>query len=268
MRYTGIQPQYFPRLHYFARFLNADIFMIRDECQFVIKHKYPDNSTGPSFQVHTPIKISTGSFLLNTPVRHSGRQPISEIILSYEQSWIEQHLKTLEFAYKKAPNFSIVFHEIEQILKAKYSNLVELSSVTIYWAVLRLLGEKQVNINALSLEYMNQVLRAQTTFRLKSIQRSSLLNVVSDSDSLTANEKIVAICKAIGASEDYCGGTSISAYLDHKVFEKNNINVVVQNWKCQQYRQMFQNIGFIGNLSIIDLLMNTNLEESIKIMNG
>ena len=83
MRYSGIQPQYFPRLHYFARILNADIFVSRDDAQFLRKHKYPDGKTDKSYQAHTPIKTPSGIYLLNVPTKHEGFIPIYKTAISY-----------------------------------------------------------------------------------------------------------------------------------------------------------------------------------------
>ena len=98
--------------------------------------------------------------------------------------------------------------------------------------------------------------------------QSTKVNAFNSSDNLTANQKIIALCKIVGANEDYCGGTSVSAYINHEIFKQNNIKVTVQDWKCQEYNQYFQKQGFIKNLSIIDLLMNTNFQDSIKVING
>lgn len=41
MRLADIQPQHFPRLHYLARLLDSDVFVIRDDVQFAKSHRYP-----------------------------------------------------------------------------------------------------------------------------------------------------------------------------------------------------------------------------------
>lgn len=266
MRYTGIQPQYFPRLHYFARILNSDIYMIRDECQFVLKHKYPDGQTKPSYQAHCPIKISTGIHTLTIPTQHGNKKAINETLISYHQNWIDNHLKTLEFAYKKSPNYSFVFPEIEHILKQKYENLADLTTTTIIWGIIKLLGKNSKT--DLSINSLNQTLKSQDIFRLKQIYQSTKLNLFTPNDNLTANQKIITFCKAVGATEDFCGGTSVAAYLDNDIFKKNNITVTVQDWNCQEYKQAFEKHGFIKNLSIIDLLMNNDASSAIKIING
>jgi hypothetical protein len=88
MRLSDIQPQYFPRLHFFARMLASDVFVFRDDVQFVRNHKYPDGSRGPSYQVHTPIRIPDGASLLTVSVKKGSLLPIGRAEVSYEQKWV------------------------------------------------------------------------------------------------------------------------------------------------------------------------------------
>jgi len=267
MRYTGIQPQYFPRLHYIARILYADIFMIRDDAQFVDKHRYPDGKVDKSYQAHTPIKQTFGRFLLAVPTKHEGLLPLAKTRVSYDHDWVDSHLKTLQFSYSKAPNFSRLFPEIEMILRREYPNLTELNLATTLWGVLHLLGKESVNPSDLSLEKVREALDGQKKFRLSDIRRASEFDL--DTENLSANEKIVALCSFVGADEDYCGGTGAAAYMDEDIFAKNGIKINVQDWKCQPYPQRFEKEhGFIPNLSIIDLLMNATAPQAVKIIAG
>lgn len=268
MRYTGIQPQYFPRLHYFARILNTDVFMVRDEAQFVLKHKYPDGSVDKSYQAHTPIKHSFGRHLLTVPTKHDGFIPIYQTEIFYSEDWAKNHLAALKYAYGKSPNYTKIYKEIESLLNIKYKSLADLSITTIIWGILNLLNEKNINKKKLSLEYLNKKLKAQKIFRLKEVRLSSKSPALKSAKNLSANEKIVALCKEIGATEDYCGGTGVTAYVDHEIFLKNGIKITVQDWKCTTYPQRFKEPKFIPNLTIIDLLMNVATKEATKILNG
>ncbi len=266
MRYSGIQPQYFPRLHYFARILNADVFVIRDDVKYVRKHKYPDGKVGKSFQSHTPIKQSFGTHILAVPVKHNSL-PLLETEVSYDQNWVENHLKTLQFAYNKSPHFKTIYPEIEEILSTHHSNLVELNNTTILWGIARLLGEEIVRLKDLTIAKANAKLKIQNLFRLKEIRRATKTKAYRQFKGFGPNEKIIALCQEIGANEDYCGGTGAAAYMDEEIFKKNGINVVVQDWKYEEHPQLFiKQVGFIPNLSIIDLLMNTTGEEAAKII--
>lgn len=268
-RYSGIQPQYFPRLHYFARILNADIFLIRDDAQFVRKHKYPNGKTDKSYQVHTPIKQALNIHFLMVPTMHAGIFPLAKTRISYNENWIENHLKTLQIIYRKAPNFQKLYPEIEEFLNMKHKYIAQLNIATIFWGILHLLGETKVTKDKLSIPFVNNRLKKQDAFRLKNIRKASQSKIITPNNKLAANEKIIALCKKLGASEDYCGGTGVAAYIDKKLFENNGIKITVQNWKCKEYPQLYyKQQGFIPNLSIIDLLMNVSPNEAVKIITG
>ncbi|KKU12081.1 MAG: hypothetical protein UX19_C0008G0011, partial [Candidatus Woesebacteria bacterium GW2011_GWA1_45_8] len=103
----------------------------------------------------------------------------------------------------------------------------------------------------------------------KEIKFASESKSLSAGNNLTANEKIIALCKEIGANEDYCGGTGAAAYMDDKIFAENGIKITVQDWKCNEYPQLFtKQVGFIPNLSIIDLLMNADIKRAQNVILG
>ena len=265
-RYSGIQPQYFPRLHYFARILNADIFVIRDEAQYVRKHKYPDGKVDKSYQAHTPIKQSFGRQLLTVTTKNGGLNPINKTQDSYDHDWVAEHLENLQVSYNKSQYFSQAYKEIENILNVKYSDLASLNNATIFWGILRLLGEEDIITNMLSIDFVNKKLQTQEIFRLKKIIKASETIAVKAFDAISANEKIVALCAEVGTNEDYCGGTGASAYMDEDIFARNNIKITVQDWKCKEYPQLFDKLGFIPNLSIIDLLTNVSAKDAAKLV--
>jgi len=269
MRYTGIQPQYFPRLHYFARILATDTFMIRDDCQFVRSHKYPDGKNGPSYQAHSPIKSAQGTYLLTVNVKHEGLTELRKTRVSYQEKWVSSHLGILQSSYGRSINFKSLYPEIRSILKENYDNLADLNTATIMWGILHLLEENSITPDKLNISYVNGKLSKPHGFRLKQIKLATSLESYQKFNKMSANEKILAIMKEVGATEDYCGGTAMAAYVNESLFDRRKIKITVQDWKCQKYKQMFDDkAGFIPNLSIVDLLMNVPHEEAVKIING
>lgn len=265
-RYSGIQPQYFPRLHYFARILNTDVFAIRDEAQFVRKHKYPDGGTDKSYQAHSPIKQSFGRFLLSIPIHHEGFLPIVSTKIEDSSEWIEGHLKTFKVAYSKSPQFDEIFPELEELLKIKHKNLADLNISTTLWGLLKIIGVKKFDKDMLNIDKVVELLAKDNLIRLREIKRSSESESLKDPN-LKTNEKIVAFMKELGANEDFCGGTAVSAYVDHSLFKNNGITIKVQDWKCREYPQLFnKQHGFIANLSILDLLFNVPAKEARSIL--
>jgi len=270
MRSSDIQPQYFPRLHYFARALNSDVFTLRDDVQFVRSHKYPDGRNDKSYQVHSPIKQSVGAYFLTVPTKHDGLKPIDQTRISYDHKWIGGHLNTLKSTYSKSNNFITLYSEIKQIINTEYETLSQLNTATFFWGILHLIfGEQKVTPDMLNIEFVNKKLKEQNLFRLKQIRIGSPSRALRNSKNMSATEKIIALCKEVGATEDYCGGTGAAAYMDEKLYKKNGIKITVQDWKCREYPQLFtKQQGFIPNLSIIDLLMNVSTEEAVKVIKG
>lgn len=265
-RYSGLQPQYFPRLHYFARILNADIYMAREEVQFVKKHKYPDGKNGPSYQAHTPVKSQSGVFLLQLPIKHNGLQSIKDTQISYDENWQERHLKTIKTNYSNSKNFKRLFPDLEAILNKKYNSVADLNITTILWGFSKILNA-EIDVSALSIEKIEKLLSENKIFRLKKIYKGSDMKSIRGKN-LTANEKIVELMSEVGAKEDYCGGTAMSAYMEHDIFKRNGISTIVQDWSCGAYTQLFNKAGFIPNLSIIDLLMNESYKNIISVIKG
>lgn len=268
MRYSGIQPQYFPRLHYFARILNTNIFMLRDDVQFVRDHKYPNGRRDKSYQIHTPIKLPNGIKLLPVPVKNH-LDPIKKTNISYDSKWSKDHLNSLKIAYSKAPNFEYFYPEIESMLNEHYKTIADLNTTTILWGILHILGENKVKLEDLNLTLVNKKLSKQKQISLTEIRKASESKTVKEKNNLPTNEAIVSLIKEVGANEDYCGGTGASAYMDDSMFEKSGIKITIQDWKCKPYPQLFEKEqGFIPNLSIIDLLMNVSSDEALKIVNS
>lgn len=261
MRLSDIQPQYFPRLHYFARMLAADVFVIRDEVQFVRKHKYPDGYTAVSYQAHTPVKGPAGAHLLAVSVQGGGALPIWQTRVSYDQPWARKHVKAINSFYASSPNRAWLLPQLEQLVSCRFATIAELDIATICWAMGHVLGEPLRIPDDLTIPRINELLAAQRTVRLRQVARGSeCIEPGADAPSdepVNASGRTVALCRRFGVDEYVGGGTAVRAYLDTGLFHRHGIEVAVQNWQCPRYPQQHAaRIGFIPDLSIIDLLMN------------
>lgn len=260
MRLVGYQPQYFPRLHYIARILDADIFTISDYLQYVRHHIYEHEGVrerGPSYQAHTPIKTAQGILLLDVPVRRGGldgKQAIHEALVDYSTPWYEKHLLNFQHHYKKAPSFSRVYPALESFLSQKHVSLADVSIGSIILA-LELLWEKDTTG---SLAHFKHHL-PHPEFRLARIERLSETGIppADKTKGEDANDWNIATCKYFGADEYYFGGTSAGAYMDFDRYTRAGITLTQQAWRLTPYRQQFPK-SFLPNLSIIDLLMNVS----------
>lgn len=269
MRLVGYQPQYFPRLHYFARVLDSDIFTISDYLQYVRHHAYEHGDAkerGPSYQAHTPLKTGNGILLLDVPVRRGGeegKQLLTEAQIDYSTPWHEKHLQNIEHHYKKTSEFSRVFPSLREFLQQRHATLADLTIGSIAWGLSQLFEIEP------SLESVNAQL-PHPEYRLKRIVRMSESSIpMPDKESgRDANDWIIETCKELGASEYHFGGTSASAYMDFSRFERAGIALRQQDWKCARYSQQFPKQGFLPNLSIIDLMMNVPAHEARKILSS
>ncbi|WP_226038747.1 WbqC family protein [Natrinema sp. DC36] len=98
---TAYQPHYYPRLHYFARIKQADIFVIYDDVEFSRRSR----------QHRTPIDLSDKGWL-TIPVRHTSSDVrIDEARIDMSEPWPVDHVKTLRREYGAAVDEFRPFYE-------------------------------------------------------------------------------------------------------------------------------------------------------------
>lgn len=272
MRFSGYQPQYFPRLHYFARALDSDVFGVSDYLQHVRKHAFPqpDGSSkrGFSHQAHTPIKLHQGKTYLSIPTKRKSLAPINQTEIDYNQRWARKHIRSIQSGYSRARYFKEIFPEIVTLLEKQYESLAQLSITTFLWAMARILGEQKVNPYQLSFAHINHLLKRSHPFRLRQIILMSNTDIPPPDEKFDANDWLIEICRRFNAEEYFFGGTAAASYMDFEKFRKAKITLIEQNWKCPKYWQQFPNLGFIPNLAIIDLLMNESLNNQQRVFLG
>jgi hypothetical protein len=66
----------------------------------------------------------------------------------------------------------------------------------------------------------------------------------------------VNICEAVGA-EVYISGQGARDYQDEKKFQERGIELRYQEYRNPPYPQCYSDIGFVPNLSALDLILNT-----------
>ena len=274
VRLVGYQPQYFPRLHYYARILNTDIFKISDNLQYVRRHSYPTKDgtayNGPSYQAHTPIKTSQGIHLLDMPVRHLGAQnarTMNTVELDYSDEWSKKHLRNIELSYGKAPNFKSLYPSLTLLLGVEYGSLAACTVASTLWGLAVLFELPLLTLETFALPTINELLPVAGT-RLKKIVRMSEAGIppADKAGEEDVNDWIIANCREFGANEYYYGGTAASSYINKERIQAAGITLIQQDWQCAQYPQCFPKRAFIPNLSIIDLLMNVPPDEARRIL--
>ena len=76
----------------------------------------------------------------------------------------------------------------------------------------------------------------------------------------TKDDLVIEIIKKIG-DNDYLSGKGALNYMDLNKFKKEKIKVYTYDFCYSEYNQLWNKIGFIKDLSIIDLIFN-NLSSS------
>lgn len=263
------QPRYFPQLHYFHRALHSDVFVILASAQYtkslvhVTEGKIQQRH--PSYQSDTPIKLSSGNHLLTVPTKHHGLAPINQTEIDYSHRWINQHLQTIKSAFGKTPRFDQIYPQVQNILDLRSQNLADLNLQTIIWGITTILGFGATL--ELNLEKLNSLLIKSTTARLKTILTDQQTGVPRPEGNAKGTEWTAQICHSLRASEYFHGGTAQAGYMDLDYYRNLGITPVAQNWRCPEYPQQFSDkIGFISNLSILDLLFNVEPDAAQKIL--
>jgi len=219
------QSQYLPWLPYFDKVLRSNLFIILDDVQF--------QKNG--VQNRNQIKAPNGATWLTVPVRQKFGHLISEVEIA-DSKFVNKHLNALKTSYGKAPFFKELFEDFSSIY-----NLKE-------W------------------RFLNQLNFSLIEFILKKLDVP--VEIVKSSNFKTegkGSDLILSICKYFGA-ETYISGQAGNNYLNQLDFKRNNIKLIFQNYKYPVYKQLFmKNLGFITDLSVIDLLFN-DLENSKEII--
>jgi len=270
MRVCIYQPQYFPRLHYFNRALNSDVFVIMDTAQYTksLVHREGDETRGKrhkSYQSDTAIKTSAGVFELTVPIIHGGLKPINKTKIDYTKNWTAKHYHTIVSAYGTKGDNNKLLEDIRMILNKKHDSLSDLNVETFLWALCVLLGTCYKDGE--SLERTGRALKKSGNIRLGKIVKLSELGIARPEGRQKGTEWTLKICEKFAATEYYCGGTAQLGYMDENLYADRGIKVILQNWKCPEYKQKFlETQGHVKNLSILDLLLSEGQEEGVDVL--
>jgi len=160
---------------------------------------------------------------LTVPVRDGREAKICDVRVNDGEPWRKKHCQALKHLYGKTPHFASYFPELEAI--------VEDRSIT-------LLSELDVRLTGLIARWLG----IEVTFH-----RSSELSVEG-----TRDERLVSICRAIGATS-YLSGPSAQSYIDPKRFAATGIALAYKRYGPYPiYDQISE--PFEHAVSVLDLL--------------
>jgi hypothetical protein len=206
----------FPWVGMFEQICLADTFVFYDDVPF---------SKG-SFTNRVQLKSKKGSQWLSIPIQkfHLG-QHINELTASQNVNWREKHLKQLEECYSSTPFFSDMMTLVNSVYQIDSENLSDIVCASMIAVC----------------DYFE--LSDNTSFHY-----SSHYNIEGKSSSRVLN------CALHFNASEYVTGHGATNYLDHNLFESNNIGVEYMDYKKTPYKQCFGD--FTPYVSIVDLIAN------------
>ena len=218
------QPEYLPWLGFFKKMMNVELFVFLDDVQFRKK----------GWQNRNRIRINDGTTLLSIPVHTHSYPKINEVTIDNEKNWSIRHKKSILYNYAKAPYFDEIKDFVESIFEKKFQYLVDLNTEIIKFI-------------------MNELeIKSKIVF-------SSELEI-----SKKGSDRVLDICKAVGADHYITGTFWAESNLRVEEFKKSNIDVEFQKFQHPIYKQIHGE--FIPEMSIIDLLFNEGRKEAKKIL--
>lgn len=221
-----MQPYFFPYIGYWQLINAVDIFVLYDDVNFIKKGWINRNN----------ILLNKSKHLITIPLLNvSQNKHINECIISDDDKIINNIIKTMNLAYRKAPYYNLVFPTLEKIIKTKGS-ISDLVLKSVLWIK----------------EYLN----IDTEIILSSS--------IGKNNELKGQDKIIEIVKKINGNH-YINAIGGQELYDKEIFNNNEIKLNFIKMKEIKYKQF--NNEFVPNLSFIDVLM-FNSPEEIKNMLG
>lgn len=176
-------------------------------------------------QNRNQIKTPQGAHWLTIPVKHHLGQLLLETRIADPRIG-EKHWKTIKANYTKAPGFVRWADELHSLLLTETEHLVDIAIRSTEWML------EKLSVTA------------------QRVRASDIPNISG------AGSKLVAsICEALKA-DCYLTGTGALAYLQPSDFAASGCEINVQDWQRLDYDQQYAELGFLPDLSALDLLMN------------
>lgn len=210
------QPQYLPWLPYLLKIEESDLFIALDSVDF--------QKNG--LQNRNQIKTAQGPIWLTVPVRQRLGQKILEVEINAVTDWRKKHWNSIVQNYGKATHFRRYADELEEFYSHTWCNLCDLNLALLQL----LLGWMEISTP---------------------IRRSSSMKSEGK-----ASELVLNLCRESGAQR-YLSGVGGAGYLDGESFREAGIDVDYRPPALpDNYPQLFPKVGFMNDLSALDLILN------------
>jgi hypothetical protein len=225
MKLAIMQPYFFPYIGYYQLINAVDKFVLYDDVNYINRGWINRNN----------ILVGNKACLFTIPLKNASQNRLIRDIELSDNSWQGKFLKTLEQAYKKAPQFNHVFPLIRKNLESEATHIYQLTSLSLI-TVAEYLGLSAEFVDSSSI-YNNHHLKAQ--------QR--ILDIC-------IREKTTHYINSIGGMELYSKNS----------FEQSGIKLNFIKTRDFSYQQF--NKEFVPDLSMIDVLMFNAKDEIRKML--
>ncbi len=226
MKLGIMQPYFFPYIGYWQLIGAVDKYVIYDDVNY-IKGGWINRNN---------ILINREPKRINLRLQHSSQNKlINEIEVLDDRIYINKLLKTIESNYKKAPYFCDAFPVIEKIITQDEINLAK------------------------HLEYQIREVCNYLSISTEIIVSSN----IQKNNELRGQEKIIEICKVLGANE-YINAIGGQNLYTHEDFAIQGIELRFLRTKEINYTQFKDE--FVPNLSIIDVMMFNSKNKITKLL--
>ena len=220
-----MQPYVFPYIGYFQLMHAVSRFVVYDDVMFIKQGWISRNriliNGRPAYFV-VPVKHASSFVSIRDTLIDDGPQHLQ---------WAERLLKTFDNAYRRAPEFPRVFPLIEAVLKRPATRVAEVALASLKTVA----------------EYL----------AIRPDWVDSSYGYYSD---LKSEERVLAICKAEGATE-YINASGGGELYSPERFEREGLRLRFLHPRPIEYKQF--NGPFAPWLSIIDVLM-FNSRDSVR----
>ena len=209
-----MQPYFFPYIGYWQLISAVDIFVLYDDVNYIKKGWINRNN----------ILLNKSKHLITIPLLNvSQNKHINECIISDDDKIINNIIKTINLAYRKAPYYNLVFPTLEKIIKTKGS-ISDLVLKSVLWIK----------------EYLN----IDTEIILSSS--------IGKNNELKGQDKIIEIVKKLNGNH-YINAIGGQELYDKEIFNNNEIKLNFIKMKEIKYKKLNTN-NLIMNLYQICLL--------------
>jgi hypothetical protein len=219
MKVAISQSNYIPWRGYFDAIAGVDCFVLYDDMQY----------TKRDWRNRNKILSNQRELWLTIPVAVKGKfyQKIKDT-KAIDNKWVDEHLKSIKYAYKKAAYAREVLPFIENLYQTcNYDFLSEIN-----------------------LHFLKGIL---SYLEIKTQLESSSNFVLPEEKT----DKLLHICQSLKA-KTYCTGPAAKEYIIEKKFSDSHIHL--QYWNNDDYPKYPQSQEpFVNFLSIIDTLFHTGL---------